>query len=310
MKPILITFGLRPDLDALACAIAYAELLNAQGKAAVVGTTGEPHEEVKYVFDRFGFKNPDLLVDADGYDEIILVDKSDLMGIEDKINPEKVIEVIDHRKVHQAEKFPNAKVQIELVGAAATLIAEKFMKDDMAISKNSAILLFSAIISNTLNFKGTLTTARDVSAAAWLNRTAGLPDDFWKEMFLAKSDLSGGKLAERVRGDLIWFEAAGKKVGIAQIEMIGAKKLTYERSDDIVRILKAVKAEMGLDFIFQNIIELEACKNYFLTDNSETEALLHKVLKVTFSGSVAQKPELIMRKQIIPLIKAELEGHH
>jgi len=307
MKPILITFGLRPDLDALACAIAYAELLNAQGKAAVVATTGEAHEEAKYVFDRFGIKYPELLENADGYDEIILVDKSDMMGIEDKVSPEKVIEVIDHRKVHQAEKFPNAKVQIELVGAAATLIAEKFIKDDLVISKDAAILLYAAIISNTLNFKGTLTTARDVNAAAWLNRTAGLPDNFWKEMFLAKSDLSGGKLAERVRGDLVWFEAAGKKVGIAQIEMIGARKLVEERGDEIARELALVKTEMALDHIFQNVIDLEGCNNFFVADDEDAKKLLQNVLKISFHGVIAERPDLIMRKQIIPLVKLALE---
>lgn len=307
MKPILVTFGLRPDLDALACAIAYAEFLGEQSKEAVVATTGEPHDEVKYIFDRFGIRYPNQLKNTDDYDEIILVDKSDLMGIEDKVAPGKVIQVIDHRQINQADKFPNADVQIELVGAAATLIAEKFMKNSLKISKESAILLYGAIISNTLNFKGTLTTERDKVAAVWLNRTAGLPENFWKEMFMAKSDLAGTKLKERVRGDLIWFEGGGKKVGIAQIEMIGAQKLAETRSDEIARELNKVKNELVLDFIFQNLIELDECKNFFITDDTVTKKLLEKVLEITFIGSVAQKPELIMRKQIIPLIKEALE---
>ncbi|MCR4280072.1 MAG: hypothetical protein NUV82_01445, partial [Candidatus Komeilibacteria bacterium] len=154
---------------------------------------------------------------------------SDLNGLEGNIAPEKVVEIIDHRKVHSAHEFPHAKVQIEPVGAAVTLIAEKFMQSKMEISKESATLMYAAIVSNTLNFKGTVTTDRDKTAADWLNRTAQLSAGFWKEMFMAKSDLAGSKLSERMKGDFAWFVIGGRKIGIAQIEMIGVRKLLVER---------------------------------------------------------------------------------
>jgi len=68
-----------------------------------------------------------------------------------------------------------------------------------------------AIISNTLNFKGSVTTDRDKAAASWLNQVAKLPKDFWKDLFLAKSDLSGKKLSKGVKGDFAWFVMGGKK---------------------------------------------------------------------------------------------------
>lgn len=307
MKPILITSYVDPDLDGAASAIGYAEFLKKRGENVTAALMGEPHDEVKYILDRFNFKYPEKIENADGFDEVILLDKSDPNGLEGKIAPEKIIEIIDHRKVHQADKFPNAKVQIELVGAAATLITEKFMEKNIEISKEAATLLYGAIISNTLNFKGTLTTERDTSAAKWLNQTAGLPDNFWKELFTAKSDLSGKKLSTRIRGDLVWFEASGKKVGIAQIEMIGAENLIEERADEIITELDKIKAERRFDLIFLNTIELEASENFFVTGDGETRKLLEKVLKVSFNGSVARRPSLIMRKQIIPLLKEELE---
>ncbi len=307
MNPILITCYVNPDLDGVAGAIAYAEFLSKTGKVCEAGIMGEPHDEAKYILDRFGFKYPKSILNADLYDEVILVDASDLNGIEGKIAPEKVIEIIDHRKIHEAHKFPNAKAQIELVGAAATLVAEKFMESNPSISKEAATLLFGAIISNTLNFKGTLTTDRDRKAAEWLNRVAELPPSFWKELFIAKSDLSDVKLAERIEGDFAWFVMGDKKVGIAQIEMIGAKKLVSEREVDILATLAKLKEEMGLDFIFQNTTELEESKNFFVTEDEQTKILLEKVLKVTFTGNVAERQNLIMRKQIVPLLKEELE---
>ena len=241
MKPILVTCYVNPDLDGVAGAIAYGEFLQKTGKNVVVGIIGEPHDEAKYIFDRFGFTYPSMIDNADNFDEVILVDASDLNGLEGKISAEKVIEIIDHRKVNEADKFPKAKAQIELVGAAATLVAEKFMQNKVNISTESATLVYGAIISNTLNFKGTVTTDRDKVAAEWLNKIAKLPDDFWKDLFIAKSDLSGKKLAERINGDFAWFVMGDKKVGIAQVEMIGAKKLVDERSSEIVKVYNGLE---------------------------------------------------------------------
>ena len=309
MQPILVTSYINPDLDGVAGAIAYGEFLQKTGKNAVVGIIGEPHDEAKYILDRFGFEYPPMIVNSDNFNKIILVDASDLNGLEGKISAEKVIEIIDHRKVHEADKFPKAKAQIELVGAAATLVAEKFMQNNIDISKESATLVYGAIISNTLNFKGSVTTDRDKEAAAWLNKVAKLPEDFWKDLFIAKSDLSGNKLAERIEGDFAWFVMGDKKVGIAQVEMIGAKKLVNERNGEIIQVLEKIKKEMSLDFIFQNTIELENTKNFFVAQDSGTKKLLEKVLNVQFAGVVAERPNLIMRKQIVPLLKEELENN-
>lgn len=307
MKQTLVTSYIDPDLDGYASAVAYAEFLEKKGKKAIAGITGEPHEEVEYVLNRFNLERAKEIFDDEFYDEVILVDTSDTNSFEGKINPEKVIEIIDHREIHEAEKFPKAKVQIELVGAAATLIAEKFQQENIAISPRSAILLYSAIISNTLNFKGGVTTVRDKDMALWLRQFIEVPDGYWKECFLAKSDLQGDKLAKRLEGDIAKFVLGGKKISIAQLEIIGAKELVEQRSEEIILILNKSKIKLGLDFIFLNIVELELDKNYFLADDNRIKAILEKVLVVKFKGVVAERNGLIMRKQIVPLIKEELE---
>lgn len=307
MKPILITCYVNPDLDGVAGIIGYAEFLEKTGKKVVAGIFGNPHDEVKYILDRFGFTYLKQINNTDNFDQIVLVDASDLNGLEGNVPPEKVIEIVDHRKIHEADKFPNAKVQIEYVGAAATLIAEKFINNSLDISQKSATLLCGAIISNTFNFKAGLTTERDKKAFRWLNNFAKLPENFWEELFQAKSDLSGLKLAERIEGDFSWFTFGSKKIGIAQIEMIGAKKLIDERGAETIRALDKIKSRMDLDYIFQNTVELKDCQNFFVTNDEETKKLLEKVLAVKFSGISAKRSKLIMRKQIVPLLKKELE---
>ena len=74
-----------------------------------------------------------------------------------------------------------------------------------------------------------------------------------------------------------------------------------------MQVLEKIKKDMSLDFIFQNTIELENTKNFFVVQDSETQKLLEKVLNVQFAGMVAERPNLIMRKQIVSLLKEELE---
>jgi manganese-dependent inorganic pyrophosphatase len=304
MQSTLITCYVNPDLDGVAGAFAYAEFLQKTGVKAEARIIGKAHDEAEYIINRFDLPYPESILNADNYDQVVLVDASDLNGLGGKISPEKVIEIIDHRKVHEADKFPKAKVQIELVGAAATLIAEKFMENNIEVSRESAILLYGAIISNTLNFKGTVTTDRDRRAAQYLLQKTKIPNahNFWRELFMAKSDLSGSKLQDRIKDDTACFVIGEKKISIAQLEIIGAKKLIDEREAEIIQVLNDLKKELNLDYVFQNTLELEDDKNFFVTDHKETKILLEKVLNVKFKGNVAERAGLILRKEITPLL--------
>src|SRR3989338_2022789 len=100
---ILITPYVDPDLDGVVCAVAYAEFLNNKGIKAVPGFSGDFNIETKYIADKFNFQLPKQISDFNLYNKIIIVDVSDKTLIHETINLKNVIEVIDHRKVHQAQ---------------------------------------------------------------------------------------------------------------------------------------------------------------------------------------------------------------
>lgn len=306
-KPVLITGYVNPDLDAYAGIFAYAEFLKNRGQLVQAAIMGEPHDEVKYVLKRFLIPDLESVKNDSLFDSVILVDASDLNGLGGNITPFKVKEIIDHRRINEADKFPQAKVQIELVGAAATLIAERFQVENLAPSAAAALLLYSAIISNTLNFQAQVTTTRDKNIALWLKKFIAVSDNYWQELFLAKSDLSGPRLMARIEGDFARFEFGNQKIGIAQLEIIGAKELLDHRGDEVIIILQKIKEKLGLDFIFQNTIDLEAGKSYLMAGDQDMQALLTKSFGVSFQGAMAAMPELLMRKQLVPILKEELE---
>lgn len=290
MSKTLITSYKNPDLDGFACAVAYGELLGAE-----VGIFGQPSLEVEFLLDKYSINRPSEKKISD-YEEIILVDASDVRGVKEEIDPEKVIEIIDHRQVNEAEVFINAKKQIEMVGAAATLVAERF--EGKKISKESAILLYGAIISNTLNFQSGTTTERDRKMAEWLKKEADIEDNFAREMFLAKSKLDLSILSQ--------FDFSGKKVGILQLEVIDSEEMISNKKEWVLDELKRLKEKNDLDLIFLTVIDLEKGFNLFVAIDEEIKNILHDIFGVEFNNNIAKKQGVIMRKEIVPLLKENI----
>lgn len=310
MASVIITCNTNPDLDGFACVFAYQEFLGKTGQEVGVIIFGEPHDEVKYLLNRFGIVFPqNISGKLNQTSKIILVDTSDLRGLDKSINPENVIEIVDHRKINDQHLFSNAKIQIELVGACATLIAEKYRQQSMAPSLESAILIYGAIISNTLNFKANTATERDKAAADWLAENFDLPENLAQETFLAKSNFEGKKLQQKIRHDFAWFEFFGQRVGIAQIEMIGGRDLLERRYDEIFSELAELKAELLFDFVFLSIIGLKENVNFFVAPDKKTQKMLADIFDLEFVSGQAVRPGLIMRKEIAPLLKEYLENN-
>lgn len=302
MTSMLVTSYVDPDLDGIAGLVGYSEFLTHRGKQNIAAYMGVLHDEARYVLDRFNIPYPQKIGDGGSFDDVVLVDVSDRAGLAGRISLEKVSEVIDHRKVHEAELFARARIQIELVGSVATLIAERYINDKLTISRNAAILLFTAIISNTLNFKSSVTTKRDQDAAYWLSSYAKLPQDFWKELFKVKSDLAGEVLAKRISGDFATFSFAEKSLGVAQLELMNAA-IIKSRCQEVLEILLHEQKQRQLDLIFLTAVSLDEEKNLFLTPCKETQGVLERLYpSLIFENGIAERPGLLLRKQIVPLI--------
>ena len=303
MKPIFTTSYVDPDLDGVACAVAYAELLNATGTSAMVCLMGHPTVEAEFALSILEVPRP---ADRESFaqdERVIILDASELVHFEGRLVPEQVIEVIDHRQMNDAHLFAHAKVQVELVGAAATLVAEKFHEQNFLPSTKSAQLLQAAIISNTQNFQASTTTDRDHLMMKWLHEIAPLSESFVHDMFAAKSDFTGEKLEQAMDIETAIFEMGDKRLGIVQLEMVGSESLVVNRYDEILEILDRLREQNKLDVIFLTVLDIEKKLNRFVTADSVAQALLTEALGVTFTGNTAVREGIIMRKEIIPLIK-------
>lgn len=293
------------DLDGVASAMAYAELLNYKRQSATPAYFEAYHKECDFVFKTFKLQPLKNGEEIGVWDKVIIVDASEPDWISGRIKIEDVIEVIDHREVNRAAEFKNARIQIEKVGAAATLIAEKFKRENIPISIGSAALLYSAIVSNTVNFKSATTAEKDRQMAEWLLTKFTLPANYVRKMFVYKSDFQK-PIREALEEFIAVCEMGGKKVGVVQLEIVEVEKFVADYLTEILKSIEGMKKGKGLDLIFVTIIDVERGFNNFVAEDEEALELVEKILKVKFRGNVARREGIIMRKEIWPLVKKAL----
>lgn len=306
MKKILITPKINPDLDGFSCAYAYAMLLNMLKKnndvEYVCGIYGNFQPEVEFVINYLKIKdfihNP-----GNKFDSFIIVDASDIKGMPECIEPSKVVEVIDRREHHNAEElFPNSKIQIELIGAASTLIFERFRKNNAEIDRNSGFLLYGAIHSNSLNLKVDITNERDVLAASYLQNKFNIRDDFVFDMFEYKTDKIFTNLENSIVNDFKIIDSDIGSIGIAQMEGVNVLDLININLLDIKLVLKKLKDNNNLDYIFLTSVDIKNNKNFFVVIDSETQKMLERKMNLVFNKEVSVLDKMILRKQIIPIL--------
>jgi len=307
IEMIFVTGYVNPDIDCVACAIGYAELLNALGKEAKAVYAGDIGEETEFVKGYLGGLDIELVDGSYGNGEIVLVDVSDSNGIDELIDIERVVEVIDHRKLAYLHSFPNAKLQIDLVGSCATLIAERFQEANIVPSRDTSVLLFSAIISNTVNFMNGVTTERDRLMAEWLSGIAGVSESYVVDMFEYKSNIHRGNLEEIMGEEFKFYEVQGKRVGVVQLELCDSVRRVLELEGDIRRILEEMKGDNDLDFLLLSCVDIGEGFNYFLTVDLASTDLFNRVFDVEGMENGVRYDRIVMRKEIFPKVVEVLE---
>ena len=161
----IITGGARyADIDALACAYAYKDLLLAKGVDAEIVFQGPLNASVPKSIIDWGIDIKRELPDGEKDFNFVMVDTSERVKFPDFVIDEKIVEIFDHHMMFMDQWIgKNIKTKIEQVGACATLIWEeiKSQKFQSKISDISINLIYTAIFSNTLNFNASVTTDRD-----------------------------------------------------------------------------------------------------------------------------------------------------
>lgn len=288
------------DIDALACGIAYAELLGSDAKLILPGSL---NATVSKTIRSFDLNFASTYQDSDK-DEFILVDVSNPRFFANFVNEARVTEVWDHHQGfenHWQQKLGNHN--IEAVGACATLIWEEFEKSNQPISELSANLLYTAIFSNTLNLSSHNTTSRDIEAFNKILPHTNLPDD-WIEIYYQETQADILRNIEHaIKNDTKELSIMGQTVTIAQLEFWQASDfLSIDNLEDLVQNL------LGKNEIwFLTIPCISENKNYFITKSPKAQQLLSDAIGATFAGNIGSNNHVLLRKEIINILSETMK---
>ncbi|MFD4002009.1 DHH family phosphoesterase [Streptomyces rubiginosohelvolus] len=297
-----------PDTDGVCGSIAYAEWARrVRAETYTPVLWGALDAATRAALHRYEVQAPSRVDRLHPDCRVVLVDTHHLAQLPALLNPRQVVEVIDHHFPGDVAAFSNARVQNEAVGAAATLVAERFEAAGMLPSPSVAGLLASAIVCSTWDLKAPSTSDRDHHALDRLRTATDFPAAFAKELLAALDHAPAthdtttllSRHAKRFR-----FGANGDdQMVIVQIEC-SLPMVVTERSD-LPDSIRAMARRENVEHCFVSVVGLAEGITYVVCPHPGTRALLEGVLGLRFIGDVAREHRLMLRKtHYVPRLSA------
>ncbi|MFD0710750.1 manganese-dependent inorganic pyrophosphatase [Paenibacillus sp. GCM10027626] len=309
MEKVFILGHKNPDTDSICSAIAYADLKSKLGWNVEPIRLGNVNGETQYALDKFQAEAP-RLVEAVASDvkDVILVDHNERQQSANDIEQVRVIEVIDHHRIANFETSHPLYYRAEPVGCTATILNKMYKENGVAIDKQIAGLMLSAIISDSLLFKSPTCTEQDVAAARELAEIAGVDAEaYGLEMLKAGADLSDKTIEQLITLDAKEFQMGNYKVEIAQVNAVDVNDV-LSRQAEVEAALNQVIENKGLDlfvFVVTDILNNDSVA----VSLGRTAAAVEKAYNVKLDANKALLKGVVSRKsQIVPVLTETLSN--
>ena len=225
------------------------------------------------------------------------------------VKPENIVEIIDHHPNSGDIKFcENAILKLYEVGAVCTIIAEMFKDNNINISRESAILLYYGIISNTVNLKSKVTTQRDINILEWLRKQCNEIDDkLIIKIFEEKSKIDIKNLRRVMEIEERFVLDKNNDIIIGQLEITNALEFLNKYKNKIDDIISDVYNEYQVKYVFINIIDiLNGYHLIYLYDERCIQFLENK-FNEKISNGIYKEDKIVLRKEIKKYLKQKIK---
>ena len=304
MSEEILIFGHKnPDTDSICSAMVKERLNKKSGNENVKAKRlGEINKETKYVLDYLKLEAPKLLESIEEGQEIILVDHNEFSQSAEGIEKAKILEVVDHHRISNFQTSEPLYYTARPYGCTCTILYKEFLEKGIEISKDDAILMASAIMSDTLLLKSPTTTNHDVKALEELEKIAGIDiKEYGLEMLKAGTDLDDFSEEELINLDAKMVEKNGEKIVIAQVNTVSIEDV-LKRQEKLEEAINNRISKEGISLFVLAITDI-------LNSNSELLVLGNKanVAELAFgekleNNTMFLKGVVSRKKQILPNI--------
>ena len=303
MENEVLIFGHKnPDTDSICSSMVHEILDRKNGWKTKAVRLGNINKETQYVLNYLGIEAPELIERVEEGQSVLLVDHNEFKQSVEGIEKAKIVGVTDHHKIANFETSEPLYYLAKPYGCTATILYEQFKNLGVEIEKTEAVLMASAIISDTLLLKSPTTTQYDRKALEELTPIADINiQQYGLEMLKAGTDLDDFSVEELIQIDAKEFEKNGVKFEIAQVNTVSIEDV-LKREAQLKEVIQKTIDEKGLSLYVLAITDI-------LNSNSEIIALGEKtgVIKVAFGKELVDDKAFLegvvsRKKQLLPEI--------
>ena len=298
MEKICIFGHKNPDTDSITSSLVLANLEKALGNNVEACRLGKINKETEYVLQYLGIEPPRLLEKVEDGAKVMLVDHA---NNKESIDNLEQLKIVDHHQVALNTGYP-LFYRAEPVGCTETILYKMYRENKVEISREIAILMLSAIVSDTLLFQSPTCTKEDREIAQELAKIAQIDiDTYGLEMLKAGTDLSEFSIEEILNLDAKEIDLKDVKSVIAQVNTASIEEVMTMKKDLENGILKVIEAK-GLDVFVLLITDIVSSNSQAIVLGKRAD-LVEKSYGVTLENNTALLKGIVSRKkQVVPIL--------
>lgn len=308
MEKILVFGHKNPDTDSICSSVIMANLVNKLGKEAEAVRLGSLNDETKYVFDYLKMEPTREISSVEDGQDIILVDHNELAQSVDNRDNANILAVVDHHRIADFKTINPLYYIAKPYGCTATILYGLYKENNVEIDREIAILMLSAITSDTLLLKSPTCTSHDVEAFNELEKIAGIDaKTYGLEMLKAGTDTSKYSAEELINLDAKEVNEKGKKFIVAQVNTIEIDDV-FSRREEIEFAMEKEINDKKVDvmvFLITDIVNSNSKAIVLGNDKEIAEKAFDK--KLDENDSMMLEGVVSRKKQVLPKLLASID---
>ena len=235
--------------------------------------------------------------------KVIMVDHNEFSQSVEGIQDAHILEVVDHHKFANFQTNEATKIRTEPVGCTSTIVYGLYKEARIEPDEKTALLMLSAILSDTLLFKSPTCTSRDVEVAKELAKLAKVDNisEYGMEMLVAGTSMAKSSMKEIINQDKKIFPIGDMEIAVAQINTVQIGELVA-RKEEIAKEIEHEIGKYGYSLFLFVVTDIINSNSLVFTYGKEIEIVENAFKKEVVNNEILLENVVSRKKQIIPFL--------
>ena len=235
--------------------------------------------------------------------KVIMVDHNEFSQSVEGIQDAHILEVVDHHKFANFQTNEATKIRTEPVGCTSTIVYGLYKEAKIEPDEKTALLMLSAILSDTLLFKSPTCTSKDVEVAKELAKLAKVDNisEYGMEMLIAGTSMAKSSMKEIINQDKKIFPIGDMEIAVAQINTVQIGELVA-RKEEIAKEIEHEIGKYGYSLFLFVVTDIINSNSLVFTYGKEIEIVENAFKKEVVNNEILLENVVSRKKQIIPFL--------